>query len=274
MKYKFKRPIVKSIEETLNRVIREKCSMSRFGDGEIFILLDMGGVGFQHYNKELAKRLRGILNSNDSNILICIHDAYGKIKEDRTDEEKKYWKKHLQKYGFKLFSILDTSRVFYNATCTRVYSIFNDKSNSEKLFDLWKKVYQDRDIIIVEGEKTRIGVGNDLLDSVKSIKRILVPAEEAFNKYDEIYKEVTKAEKDKLILISAGPTATLLAYDLNKLGYQAIDIGHIDIEYEWFKAKTFDRIPIKGKYVNEASYRNPEDIIYKEYEKQIIAKIL
>lgn len=46
MKYKFKRPIVKSIEETLNRVIREKCSMSRFWDGEIFILLDMEALDF------------------------------------------------------------------------------------------------------------------------------------------------------------------------------------------------------------------------------------
>lgn len=48
-----------------------------------------GGVGFQHYNKELAKKWRKVLNSNDSNILMCIHDACGKIKEDRTNEEKK-----------------------------------------------------------------------------------------------------------------------------------------------------------------------------------------
>ena len=50
--------------------------------------------------------------------------------------------------------------------------------------------------------------------------------------------------KNKLILIALGPTATILAYDLYKLGYRAIDIGHIDIEYEWFLRKANTKIPI------------------------------
>jgi len=29
-----------------------------------------------------------------------------------------------------------------------------------------------------------------------------------------------------------GPTTTVLAYDLYKNGYQAIDIGHVDLEHE------------------------------------------
>ena len=29
--------------------------------------------------------------------------------------------------------------------------------------------------------------------------------------------------------------AKVLAYNLSELGYRAIDIGHIDSEYEWFK---------------------------------------
>lgn len=273
MRYRLKRPIVKSIEETLNKVISEKCSMSRLGDGEIFILLKVGGVGFQHYNEALSKRLKEVLKSNDPNLLICIHDSYGEIKSDRTKEEKAYWKEHIHKYALKLFGILDTSRVYYNATCTRLYSVFRDKNKSKELFKLFKKIWENRDVVIVEGEKTRIGVGNDLLDGAKSVRRILIPAEEAFNKYDEIYHKATKLTKDTLILVSAGPTATILTYDLNKLGYQAIDIGHIDIEYEWFKAKTNERIPIKGKYVNEANYRNPEDIIDNKYKEQIIDRI-
>ena len=43
-----------------------------------------------------------------------------------------------------------------------------------------------------------------------------------------------KLSKNKLILIALGPTATVLSYDLYKLGYHVIDIGHADIEYEWF----------------------------------------
>lgn len=36
-------------------------------------------------------------------------------------------------------------------------------------------------------------------------------------------------------MISLGPTATVLAYDLFKAGYQAIDFGHVDVEYEWWR---------------------------------------
>lgn len=272
-KYMLKKPVVKSIEDTLNKVINEKCSMARFGDGEVFIALKAGGVGFQHYNEELSNRLREILKCNQSNLLICIHDAYSKINQDRTDSEKEYWKEHLRKYGLKLNALLDKSKVYYNATCTRFYSVFKDKSKSKELFKLFKKIWENRDVVIIEGVKSRIGVNNDLLDNVSSIKRILVPAEEAYSKYDEIYTEATKIDKKKLILIAAGPTATVLAYDLSKLGYQAVDIGHIDIEYEWFKLGSNKRVPIKGKYVNEANYRNPEDLNDSKYIKEIISVI-
>ena len=39
------------------------------------------------------------------------------------------------------------------------------------------------------------------------------------------------------MLIALGPTATILAYDLAEKGVQALDVGHIDIEYEWFLRK-------------------------------------
>ena len=40
-------------------------------------------------------------------------------------------------------------------------------------------------------------------------------------------------------------------YDLCLLGYQALDIGHIDIEYEWMKMGTLVQTKIEGKHVNE-----------------------
>ena len=36
------------------------------------------------------------------------------------------------------------------------------------------------------------------------------------------------------MLLALGPTATVLAYDLSKLGYQAIDIGHLpNCYWQW-----------------------------------------
>ena len=72
-----------------------------------------------------------------------------------------------------------------------------------------------------------------------------------------------------------GPTATILAYDLHKLGYQSIDIGHVDIEYEWFLRNCTSKIPIVNKYVNEATgrkykYKRTDDT---KYYSQIIGII-
>ena len=59
-----------------------------------------------------------------------------------------------------------------------------------------------------------------------------------------------KYGRNKLILVALGQTATVLSYDLAKLGYWAIDIGHVDIEYEWFLRGAKDKLPVAGKYVN------------------------
>ena len=88
-------------------------------------------------------------------------------------------------------------------------------------------------------------------------------------------KLLNKIDKKKLILLALGPTATVLAYDLYKLGYQIVDVGHIDIEYEWFLRNTTQKISIKNKYVAEV---NGDSNIFtkvkdKKYYNQIISKI-
>ena len=117
---------------------------------------------------------------------------------------------------------------------------------------------------------------NDLFNNMKSIKRIICPSVNAFKLYDKILNAALKVDKNKLILLALGPTATILAYDLYKAGYQVIDIGHVDIEYEWFIRNSTKIIGIPNKYVNEAKNENKniKDIKDKNYYNQIIEKIL
>ena len=79
-----------------------------------------------------------------------------------------------------------------------------------------------------------MGVGNDLLSNALSVERVIAPSENAFLVYDVILSAVRKYGKGKLILAALGPTATVLAYDLAREGYWILDIGHLDLEYEWF----------------------------------------
>lgn len=70
-------------------------------------------------------------------------------------------------------------------------------------------------------------------------------------------------DSNVLVLISAGPTATILAADLSKIGVQSIDIGHLDVEYEWFKRGVTEKVRIPGKYVNEAAQGRDLDHRYE-----------
>ena len=78
------------------------------------------------------------------------------------------------------------------------------------------------------------------------------------------------------MLIALGPTASVLAYDLNKNGYQAIDFGHADIQYELYLRNSTEMIKIPFKLVNEYdSGRNQiDDIKDFNYYNQIVEKIL
>lgn len=103
----------------------------------------------------------------------------------------------------------------------------------------------------------------------------MCPEKNAFNFYKEILNQSSSLPSSKLIIIALGATATVLAYDLSKLGYQALDLGHLDLEYEWFRLKSKDAVQIPGKYTNEAKVKsdNFEELMDENYLKSIIAKI-
>ena len=61
---------------------------------------------------------------------------------------------------------------------------------------------------------------------------LVCPTENAFLVYRKIIYvfQRLKIAKNTLILISLGPAASVLSYDICKIGYQAINIGHSHTE--------------------------------------------
>lgn len=269
-----KPPKIKLIDETIIKILNDKASVSRFGDGEL-CLINGQGIKYQEADKTLQRRLKEILKSNSKNHIVTIPDVFVKERlELRTEENKKFWKKNLSFTRKDWYKNLDLEKQYYNTAISRFYIPIKDKSKSIKSLDLLKNIWNNRDIIIVEGYGSRLGVGNDLFDNSKSIFRILAPAENAFRRYDEIIEAVKKVNKDKLILIALGPTATVLAYDLYKLGYWAIDIGHIDLEYEWLKMNAKKQVKILNKYTNEVENGDKiSECTDLKYNSEIINKI-
>ncbi len=267
-------PEIKSIEETINKIIADHCSVSRYGDGELEIMRGRS-IDFQIYNDQLAEKMREILHYDSDNFLVCLPDSF---KDDPKvkSSSRQYWKKYMRSHRGEWLALLKNDKTYWNAYISRFYMQFLDKSQGEKYVLLLKEIWDQRDLVIVEGEKSRLGVGNDLFLNAKSIQRILCPANNAFDVYDRIIDEIKTRCKEQLILIALGPTATALAFDLYQLGYQAIDIGHIDIEYEWMRMGARSKLAVKGKYTNEAvniDGKIVEDVNNAEYEKSIISII-
>lgn len=267
-------PKVLSIEETIIKIINDKLSIARFGDGEFLYIIDRLNLPFQKYDEELAERLKEILKSNNSKILVGLPIGYYSLK-NLQKESYLTWRSQLVWIYPRLRKYLDLNKIYANASMSRLYMDYQDKTISNHYFNLIKKIWNGREILIIEGEKSRLGVGNDLFSNAKKIERILAPVHNAYEKYHELLNESVKYSKNKLILIALGPTAKLLAFELSNRGYQALDIGNIDIEYEWYIRGAKEKIKIPGKYTSEAiGGRDVEDIEDYSYQKQIIKKII
>lgn len=273
--------------ETVNQIVNGNKSLARFGDGE---LLWLTGYEFKSYQKgslELSNRLKEVILSSEPNLLVGVpgvynKDLYGRYKLKAKMHWARFSRNHLPNYR----EFLSSEKYYADTQISRCYIDYKCKSFARERYSNLKRIWDQKEVVIVEGSKSKVGLGNDLLSNATSVKRIICPAFDAFDKYDEILSVVKEHCSGKVTILALGPTATILAYDIAKLNtegnehsYQAIDLGHFDIEYEWYRAGVKRRTSIKGKYVNEVVNKDIpnndlESWIEMEYEKSIICKIL
>ena len=279
-------PRILSFDETLDKIKEENLSICRYGDGE-FKIMDGDRILFQPENEGLAQRLIEVIHSDKDNVLVCIPSFFdrrrtkkplglNKEEKKRYIQARKYMDNIIAERRLRWYEYFDMNRVYGEACVSRFYAGIYDDEKSARWIVKWKDIWQDRNLLIIEGEKTRLGVGNDLFDDAKSIRRILAPAIGAYQAYNDILSAVlNKYKKDDLVLIALGPTATVLAFDLSQHDIQAMDVGHIDIEYEWYLRKDRTHKKIDNKFVSEAKDAfEVGDIGNKQYISQIVDKIV
>tara|TARA_B100000795_G_scaffold269145_1_gene257727 strand:+ start:9423 stop:10325 length:903 start_codon:yes stop_codon:yes gene_type:complete len=266
----FPLPKVLSIDETLDKIIKDKVSICRFGDSEFLYIIDKLNLPYQKQLPELRDKMIEILRSNHPTILIGLPIGYFSLDNLKKDAVKT-WRSQISWIYPRLRKYLPKNKIFYNASMTRLYIDYIDNSQSSYYFKKVMKIWEGREVVILEGEKSRLGVGNNLFENSKSIVRILAPAHNSYDKVNEILTEAFKQPKEILFLIAMGPTAKVLAYELALKGFQAVDIGNLDVEYEWFLNKASKKVKIPGKYTSEASGgRNVDDSSDATYLSQII----
>lgn len=260
---------VKPILQSLHYILENSCSVARFGDGEMDIIAGHS-IPYQDYDPQLASELSHILGlESNERLMVCLSDVF-ENRERYTEDCSSFWEGHLQYYQDYYRQICKAP--WYGSTfISRPYMDLADKSVSANYFRNLKKIWKGRDILIVEGKTSRSGVGNDLFQEAKSIQRIICPSKNAYAQIEDIISAIQTYGQDKLVLLMLGPTAKVLAYRLSKTGMQAIDIGHIDSEYEWFTMQAQSKIKLQHKHTAEHNF--DQDIILtadRDYLQQIV----
>ena len=236
-----KRWNIKTTRETIERIV-QGYSISRYGDGEFNIIFRKKSINFQEYDLELSNYLKEILNSSLPKHLVAIPRTLIEIKNLK-DNEKYFWSRYYLKQKKKLKENISNKKVYFDSMISRFYMPYIKFEENIKDIENLINYFSNKKILIIEGENTRFGLGNSLLKDALEIQRVILPDKNGFKKYKIILDFVlNNFTKDNIILIALGPTATVLAYEFCKNGYQALDIGHMDVEYEWYLLKAKRKI--------------------------------
>lgn len=256
----FKKIKLLSTTKTIEKIINEKCSTVRIGDGEMLILLGHD-VGFEKASEILALKLSDILNSKSNSIFICInpHMIYRNNLHLNTSS-KKHYRNYFHNFSSFIRSHLQSERIYGNASFSWIFRDDKVRFNRYYLsfYQTLQKIWDSKRLLIVEGDSVKTGVGNDLLSNANKIYRIICPSNDSFSCLTKIKREIIKRiDWFDVALIILGPSATVLSFELGIefVDKQFIDFGSINSDYQsylsFFKATSSVHKKTEDDYISE-----------------------
>lgn len=171
-------PNVLDTAKTIELIVENNLSVSRFGDGELDLILGINHPKFQNASSLLAYKLKMILSNppRTSGCLVCLPKIF--TMNDLAIFNKKarhHFFKFISRNRSEIYNHIDFKYIYGNAQFTRQYIDLKDKSKSKEYFVKVKQIWENKAVVIIEGRFTRFGVGNDLLSNARSVRRILCP---------------------------------------------------------------------------------------------------
>lgn len=256
---------VHSIDETIDELLHTEKSMVRFGDGEI-VMIKGRDLVLQKAQPEIAEGLKKILVYPYDDLIVTIPGVFDTL-SDHTKESRQFWRDHLLMCRKTYEKYCNPDRVYYSTFISRCYYFAKDKNRCAQWYDGIRDIWKDRSVVVVEGERSHNGVGNDLLDRAAGVERIICPPKDAYGSLNRILEACMQYDKDRMFLLSVGVAAKFIAMELFEKGYRVLDIGNLDMEYEWYVRGADHKIPLeKHEIVGEEANREAG---YTEYLQQI-----
>ncbi len=218
----FMRDHVLGLYETLERVRRERLSLARFGDGELLLTLSPNAnISFQHGSPELQAELQTILRGDgyeNTSLLTCLPGL-----------SASYYYSYWAKFWPLLRPRLNLSQTYGDTSVSRE-ALFGLDPEKGRL--AWRALWEGEDVCYVIGRNSRFEPIDLLFGGVKSSRTVYSLPTDAYADIDRTLAEITETvPRETLILLALGPAATILAARLSRLGYWALDIGHIANTY-------------------------------------------
>lgn len=212
-----------SVEDTINYIVDNNCSISRLGDGEEF-LFNM--LNDNPTFPELKQKLLDICaNGTTSNCLVCINN-FNADNENCPD----FYRKHFTHYYSKIVSsdkikkIKFSKNIYGDAYALQFFSEISAEKDviNEKIKSIWNK----RKVLFVINKYSAIINDTDCFTNVESKDYYYIPKENAYSKYNQIFEDIiSKYDNSYLVYIEGGAMASVLSYELSKQGYTALDMG-------------------------------------------------
>lgn len=264
---KIHKPKLLTRKETLLTALEKDLSIVRFGDGEMQMTRfapQREGIHFQKYDPILQERLSSILLQAQSKVLVCYCNAYT-LRRDHyvvLDYERnqkdyiRYVSVHRQndvvvrrrtkmmlmfRYSLASFRSKTSVEILGEATCFFLQHYYEEYTNNilEEIFDLYSKMFRDRRVLIVAPKKPMFSKSfrqlahSGIIQSPRHIDFLDIPNKDCFDHYDVILGRILSFKSIDAVILQAGPTATVLAWDLaTKYGLIAYDVGSLGISMQ------------------------------------------
>ncbi len=212
--------------ETLDWLATHAGSIARYGDGELLLMLGRG-IPFQEFDPVLAQRLRTILGKSNERFIVGIPN-FDKLAVTSANKLKMW-----QKDRIRFSHFVTRGLPYFSMYISRPRGIVGLESAA--YYERMRQLWTDRTVVLVSNQAA--ANEHSVYANARQVHLVRCPAQHAFREYSQLLRACEvhlQNDAAPLFLLSAGPTATLLAWDLSERGAQALDIGHLPACYTQF----------------------------------------
>ena len=128
--------------------------------------------------------------------------------------------------------LVKQNQLYASPYCFRIIEVLDE--NMDDYLKLVESLFNGRDVIYIGPLQ---GKNPDIPAFLKPKEIIKIPEKNAFEKFDEILKEITnrsKNYKNPLVVLVGGTTASALSYELNMSNITCYDFGQFNRLYHKF----------------------------------------